>query len=214
MSVLFKSTNVIIAKIDEYLNAISEGAIVFKQAVVHFLSSEMETFGEDLTTIRGLENKADELRREIESQLYRHSLIPENRGDVLGLLESLDNIIDTAKEAVVNFAVEKPDIPMELIKKYIALSDTVIQAAEFTVLASREFFKDVSAVKNFLHKVYFYEKEADKTGEHLKRAVFSLNIDLGRKMHLSNFIRHIDNIADRSEEVADRLTIYSIKRSI
>ncbi len=214
MSVLFKSTNIIIAKIDEYLNAISEGGIVFKQAVVHFLSSETETFDEDLTTIRGLENKADALRREIESQLYRHSLIPENRGDVLGLLESLDNIIDTAKEAVVNFAVEKPDIPMELIKKYIALSDTVIHAAEFTVLASREFFKDVSAVKNFLHKVYFYEKEADKTGEHLKRAVFALSIDLSRKMHLSNFIRHIDNIADRSEEVADRLTIYSIKRSI
>ena len=61
----------------------------------------------------------------------------------------------------------------------------------------------------------FYEKEADKVSTKLKRAIFdSDDLELANKSHLRNFVEHIDNIADWSEDVADRLAIYAIKRSI
>jgi hypothetical protein len=214
MPILLKSTKILEAQIDEFLNAVSEGAMVFQQAIKNYLQNNRDKLEQDIVSISTLENRADELRRTIENQLYSHSLIPEHRGDVLGLLESMDNVIDIAKHTLVQFSVESPDIQMALIKDFIHLTEQSAQAAEAIVLATRAFFRDVRAVKDHLHKVYFYEKEADKTSDHLKRRIFSLKIDLARKIHLASFVQHVDSLADRAEAVADRLSIYAIKRSV
>ncbi len=214
MPILFKSTKMLEAQIDEFLDAVSQGALVFNQGIRNYLENQKVSFEENMTAIRDLENKADTLRRRIESHLYTHSLIPEHRGDVLGLLESMDNVIDIAKGSLNYFSVETPDIHMELINDFVELADKAAMAAESIVLAARAFFRDVNAVKDHLHKVYFYEKEADKIADRLKRSIFKLEIDLSNKMHLTNFVQHVDFLADRSEEVADLLSIYSIKRSI
>ena len=97
MPILFKSTKMLEAQIDEFLDAVSQGALVFKHGIKNYLENQTPNFEENITTIRDLEKKADTLRRRIESHLYTQSLIPEHRGDVLGLLENLDNVIDIAK---------------------------------------------------------------------------------------------------------------------
>lgn len=214
MPILLKSTKMLEGQIDEFLNAVSQGAMVFQQAIKNYLQNNRDKLEKDIVSISTLENRADELRRAIENQLYSHSLIPEHRGDVLGLLESMDNVIDTAKHTLVQFSVESPDIQMALIKDFINLTEQSARAAETIVLATRAFFRDVRAVKDHLHKVYFYEKEADKTSDHLKRRIFNLKIDLARKIHLASFVQHVDSLADRAEAVADRLSIYAIKRSV
>ncbi|MFQ6113573.1 MAG: DUF47 domain-containing protein [bacterium] len=214
MAILFRQTKMLEARIDDFLDAVSQGALVFKQAIRSYLENERDKLEENIVTIKKLENKADDLRRAIENHLYTHSLIPEHRGDVLGLLESMDNVIDTAKGTLNHFSIECPDIQQELVKEFSELSDKAALAAEAIVLATRAFFRDVNAVKDHLHKVYFYEKEADKIAERLKRRIFDLNIELSRKMHLTYFVQHVDFLADRAEEVADRLAIYAIKRSI
>ena len=214
MPILFRSTKLIETQIDEFLDAVSQGALVFKEAIKQYLESEKEKFEDNLATIRNLENRADNLRRRIESHLYAHSLIPEYRGDVLGLLESMDNVVDTAKGTLSHFSIESPDIHMKLIKDFLELSDKAALAAESIVLAARAFFRDVKAVSDHLHKVYFYEKEADKIAERLKRLVFSLEVELSNKMQLANFVQHVDFLADRAEAVADRLSIYAIKREV
>ena len=214
MATFFKRSRMLETQIDAFLDAISQGAIIFKQAIRDYLEGETEKFEERIVTIGKLEAKADELRRTVESQLYGQSLIPEHRGDVLGLLECMDNVVDTAKATLSQFSVESPDIPHELDNEYTELAETAANAAESIVLATRAFFRDVHAVKDHLHKVYFYEKEADKIGDRLKRHVFSLEIDLSQKTHLRYFALNIDNLAERAEEVADRLSIYAIKREI
>ena len=215
MAILFKSTKNLEGQVDEYLDTVSQGLLIFKEGVKDYLNKNEESFGERLTEIDKKESKADSLRRSIENDLYRHSLIPEHRGDVLGLLESIDDVIDTAKETLMQFSVENPSIPAELNESFQNLSEKGSLAAEAMVRASRAFFTDVNAVKDHLHKVYFYEKEADKISDHLKRAVFqNENLELAQKIHLRYFTLHIDNMADRAEDVADRLSIYTIKRSL
>ena len=81
--------------------------------------------------------------------------------------------------------------------------------------AMRSFFVKPIDVKNYLHKVYFYEKEADSISESIKRAVFAnKDLKLSEKIHLRYFTLHIDTIADKAEDVADRLGIYTIKRFV
>ncbi len=214
MAILFKPTKQLESQIDDFLDAVSQGAIVFEQGVRNYLENDKEDFKQRITKIGKLESKADDLRRQIENKLYTQTLIPEHRGDVLGLLESTDDVIDTMKETLNKFEIECPFIPDEFTKDYLDLTEVSIRSAEALVNAARAFFRDVNAVKDHLHKVHFYEKEADRIGDKIKRNAFQLDIKLSMKFHMRNFALHIQEVSDISESVADRLAIYTIKRTI
>jgi len=214
MAVLFKRTKILESQIDEFLDAVSQGIIVFKHGLKNFLDNEMDKFGEKIEAIDTLENRADDLRRKAESYLYSQSLIPEHRGDVLGLLEHMDDVIDAAKKTLNLFALETPAIPTELHKDFLELAEMAGGAGESVVLATRAFFGDINAVKNHLHKVYFYEKEADRIAARLKRQIFDSKADLSVKIHQRDFVANVDNLSDMAESVADRLAIYTIKRTV
>jgi len=214
MAILFKPTKQLESQLDEYLDAVSEGGLVFIQGVKDYLKGDMESFKDRLIKIDKLEDNADSLRRSIENRLYTQTLIPEHRGDVLGLLESTDNVIDTMKETLIQFDIESPFIPEELNNEYIELTEMSVEAAEALVRAARAFFRDIKSVKDHLHKVYFYEKEADRLSDKIKRIVFKMDIDLCMKFHLRYFALHIEQVSDQAEAVADRLAIYTIKRTI
>jgi len=215
MAIMFRTTKALESEIDEYLDDVSQGALVFVQGVKNYMNENKSSFETHLKTIDKLEGKADALRRKIENDLYLHSLIPEHRGDVLGLLESMDDVIDTAKVTLNQFDVERPYIPEQFKSRFIELAETTSKAAEAVVLATRAFFKEVKLVKDHLHKVYFYEQEADKQSDQIKRDAFALeDLELCQKFHLRYFALHIDTVADMAESVADRLSIYTIKRTI
>jgi hypothetical protein len=211
---MFRATKQLENEIDEFLDAISEGSLIFRQGIKYYLLNKTIEFEERLQALARLETVADSLRRKIENELYTHSLIPEHRGDVLGLLESLDEIINGAKETLKQFDVENPEIKPDFNDLFNELTENAVEASEAMVRASRAFFKDIKAVKDHLHKVYFYEKEADKLSDKLKRKIFKFEMDLSHKNQLRYFATHIDRLADRAEDAADRLSIYTIKRSL
>lgn len=214
MTLLFRRTRALEAQIDQLLDAISEGCIVFEQGMADYLRPDPAQFEVRLLAIGEFEHKADGLRREIETRLYRESLIPEHRGDVLGLLENMDNVIDEAKKTLAQFAVERPEIPPDLAPDYLELARACVESAQHLVSAVRAFFRDITAVPDHIHKVYFYEREADRLADRLKRKIFAKEMELARKIHLRYFCLHVETLSDRAEDVADRLSIYTIKRTI
>jgi len=211
---LFKSSRVVESQIDEFLDTVAEGVLVFRSGVNAYLESADADFAAAIAEIGRLEHRADKLSREVESHLYSHSLIPEHRGDVLGLLENTDNIIDTAKASLMQFSVEQPDIPDEFDEGYRKLAEASFQAADAVVVSTRAFFRDVDAVKDTLFKVHHYEKEADGISDTLKRAIFASDLELARKIQLRYFALNVEKVSDEAEQVADRLAISAIKRNI
>ena len=89
-----------------------------------------------------------------------------------------------------------------------------VAAVEDLIRSVRAFFRDFNAVRDHLHKVHLLEEEADRLSLYLKRELFRSEFPLGRKLHLRQFIDMVDGIADEAEDVADRLAIYTIKRSL
>jgi len=214
MSIIYlKQSKILEGQIDEFLDTISRASLIFRNGIKEYLDGEIGHFENTIGEMSRMENRADELRRTIENQLYMHSLIPELRGDVLGLLESMDTVINAEKKTLLQFSVEMPSVPAELGPDYLALADVSVNAAEEMVTAVRAFFHDFNMVKNYLHKVYFHEKEADKISDRLKRRIFATDLELSRKIHLRYFALHVENISDYAEDVADRLGISTIKRS-
>lgn len=211
---LLKNTRFVGAQIDTFLDLVSDSAMLMQLAVEDYLFGRLEQFEERLNQIREIEKKADDLRVTAERYLYEHTLIPENRGDVLAILENTDEVVDNIKDSMMNFSIEMPQIPEELHDLWLQTTRASVAAVEQLVMAVRSFFRDIAAVNNYIHKVYFFEREADHMGEKLRRQVFSLNIELSHKSQLRYFALHIEKISDYAQDVCDRLAIYTIKRQL
>ena len=108
---LFKSSINIETKIEGFFDTVAEGGLVYRAGVRAYMAGNSADFENAMVCIDKLEAQADKLSKEVEAHLYSHSLIPEHRGDVLGLLENSDDIIDTAKTCLNQFSVEQPLVP-------------------------------------------------------------------------------------------------------
>lgn len=202
-------------KVDDFLDKVSESGILFKHGVNAYLKNNNESFTKKIQDISRVEHMGDALRRDLEEQLYTQTLIPESRGDVLELFESMDGLLDRFKGAMWQFEIERPVIYPELHEDIQELATCVVEAVEAMVLSARAFFKDISAVADHLHKVSHWETQSDIVSTRIQKQVFNEpDLRLSYRMQLRDFIRHIDKIADRAEDVADKLRIYVIKRSL
>ena len=212
---LFSRTQALESEIDDFLDKLLQSSLLFKIAVNLYLQEGCTPdFEQKLQEVNKMESTADHLRRTIETKLYAETLIPESRGDVLGLIENLDHVLNLLEGALWAFSIERPDIPEEFHTDYETLTEMAVNSVESLVLASRAFFRNIEVVGDHNNMVMFYEKEADKIGTKLKKAIFASDLDLSRKSHLRNFVEQIDDVPDWAEDVADRLAIYSIKRTV
>ena len=202
-------------RIDDFLDNVSESGLLFKLGVDSFLKGNFESFEKKLEDITQEEKQGDSLRRSLEELLYVQTLIPESRGDVLELLENMDALLDRFKGAMWRFEIEYPVMPSELHNDVKELVVCVVEAVEAMVRSARAFFKDISAVADHMHKVSYWEKQSDMVSTRLQQKVFRQeDLRLSHKLQLRDFVIHIDQIADQAEDVADKLSIYVIKRSL
>ncbi|MEE8515806.1 MAG: DUF47 family protein [Alphaproteobacteria bacterium] len=212
---LFQRTHEVEKELDEFLDKLSQSALVFKQALHAYLrDGATQDFEIKKDQVSELESRADNLRRSVERALYAQTLIPDARGDVLGLIENLDFILNKIEGVLWHFSIETPEIPEEFREDFTDLTDQVVSSVEAIVLSARAFFRNIETIGDHMHKVMFFEKEADVVSTKLKRAIFATDLPLSNKAHLRDFVELIDDIADHAEDVADRLAIYAIKRTI
>jgi uncharacterized protein len=214
MAIILKTTKLIEAQLDQFLDILSDTAMLYLKGIEDYLHERNDQFEARLTQIRDNEHKADDLRVHIERFLYEHTLIPENRGDVLAILENTDEVIDNLKDSFLQFSIEMPKIPHELDDLFMQTAKASVESVDNLAMAIRSFFRDLAAVNNYIHKVYFFEREADQLGEKLRRLIFSLDIDLAQKNQLKWFGVHLERISDYAQAVCDRLAIYTIKRQL
>jgi predicted phosphate transport protein (TIGR00153 family) len=212
----FSKADKSIALIDRFLNLVDQSVLLFKEGVKNYLYNNTENFKHNLQSLANLEVESDNIRREIEHTLYAQSLMPQLRGDIMKLLEELDNIIDLSKKNLFQFDVEMPLIPSSLINDLIKLTQVSVSAAESVIPAAKSYFNDPASVSDRIHRVYFYEKETDVLADFIRRKIFREmpELKLAEKFHLRYFTLHIENISDNAEKVADLLTIMAIKRIV
>lgn len=201
--------------IHEFLSEVSEAGILFTQGVKAYLNTYMASFKSFLQQTVETEHSADELRRAIKEKLYGRTLIPESRGDVLRLIESMDSLLGQYKGTMWRLEIEQPEISNEFLEDFNTLVQCVVASVEAVTQAIRAFFRNRDEVKEHMLKVSVWETEADITSTRLQMAIFRREgLDLSRQMQLRDFVRQVDQIADQAEDLADSLAIYVIKRAL
>lgn len=211
---LFSKTKALEAQTDEFCDKVSEGSLAFKIGLSAYFTGDQETFAEKQRHVSEIESRADQLRRDIQRRLYVETLLPESRGDVLEVLENTDRILNACESAMWQFFIEKPEFSDQVSGEFTKLVDTVVESVDALVSALRAFFRGDQSISDYMHKVIFYETEADKINHRVLSMVFESDSELSYKNQIRHFVLHIDNIADIAEDVADRLAIFSLKRAI
>ena len=212
---LFGRAKELESKIDRFLDKVTEAGLIYKNALsVYFEQGPCDEFEDYLKRILRVEQSADRLRRDIETNLYEQTLIPELRGDVLNLLEHVDDLINICEANLFRFSIQTPKIPKVYHAGYTRLADTSLLCVESAIHAARSFFRDIDAVRDHVTKCMFYESEADQISTKVQREIFSSTLGLARKRHLAYFIEHIDELANKAEDIGDVLSILTIKRKI
>ena len=89
--------------IDGFLDRVTTAGLIFQEGVKAYVIGKKDKFEKNFKDITDLESDADNIRRDIKHKLYTYMLIPESRGDVLGLLETLDDIVDVCEKVLLNF---------------------------------------------------------------------------------------------------------------
>lgn len=212
----FKRTSYLIKGVEEFITKSDESAIIFRNGVKSYLDKDVVKLNQYLKDIHKVEAEADALKRDVEKTLTKHALIPEYRSDVLRILERMDDIIDTTKENLLQFEVERPYIPQEIHSSIIDLTNFSCSCVEEVNNVTRMFFVDVRKVPEMTRNVRIHERNADKLALKIKRQVFQEmpTLSLAEKAHIRYFTLHIENISDIAENLSDVIQIFAIKRSI
>lgn len=211
-----KKSNKLIEDIDRYFDLVDKQVLVFREGVRNFLYSNNQDFNENLKSMSSLESETEVLRREIENALYAQTALVRSRADIMRLFEKTRNITDILNDSLLQFEIETPFIPSELNQEFMKLTEFSTLSVEAVVPAAKAYFKDPETVPDKISRSYFYEKEAVKYSQTIKRRVFHnmTNLKLSEKFHLRYFALHIENLAKAAANVADQLAVMAIRRTL
>ncbi len=211
---LWKKEKSIIDKIETYLDQVDRCRNRFRLCIEKLiLEPENQENQAILEEVHRSESKADDLRRSIELQLYERALIPESRGDVLGLLETLDAIPGMFQSLCYQLLLEKIVFPEQFRDRYLHLVEVNLKSYDLVREAVLGLFysKDVKAQTDLVDAV---ESDSDHIERDLIRDIFSSKLDKADKILLKEIVINTGDISDQAETVKDRLILAILKRKI
>ena len=209
---LWKREEKIIEKIEAFLDQIDTCRDLFVVTMALLVERPGDVTEDQIADIHRAEARADDLRRDIELQLYEKALIPESRGDVLGLIESADIIPDAFEDIVSDMHVQHLSVPEEFRQQFLELVRVNVEAYNVMRDAIRAFFYHRRDSLENLGRIDEQESQSDQIQRELIRAIFGTGMDTGDKILLRDLVNGIGAISDGAEKCADRLTLAVIKR--
>ncbi|MCH8073974.1 MAG: DUF47 family protein [Proteobacteria bacterium] len=201
------------AKLDQYFDALRQIGCRHREALIGYLDQDEQSFTNLLEAINALESRLDGIRRDIEMEIYGRRLLPDTRGDVLGLLENIDKIPDRIQSVTRNLQLQNVEIPSLLKADLRQLSDHIVEAIQILIKITYAFLNKPAEVRDLVSQLSRLEHEADLVEHRAIGLAFDApDRELAHKIQLQGLIERLGSICDFAEDVGDRLMIASLKR--
>ncbi len=198
-----------------YYASVSECIGAFKGAIVqYFANHDRQVLKSASAGVHRAESTADDIRRQIEDLMYSKALFPESRGDILGLLETMDKVPNQTETAVMKILNEHIEVPAELCERIIELIEISCRCVDAMIDAAEKLFSEFTAAAVAVGKIDELESKADRIEAELIESIFGRDMDGASKILLRDFVKSIAGITDRAENVGDRIRIIVAKRSV
>lgn len=210
----WRASAAIRTRIAAYLEQASTCANHFEQAMMSMIDSRPDEAAVGREKSHHAESVADDIRREIEKNLYEHELLPESRGDLLALLESVDHILGAMQGVLNILALEKPELSDFLMPYLQELTEVNLHSFRLVRSAVEALMQHPVQVRELCVQIDQAESRSDRIQQATLQMVFHSELDLAKKLQIKDLIRMLGAISDRCEHTADLLTIIAIKRRI
>ena len=168
--------------------------------------------------IVALENEADELKKQIRSQLPKSLFMPVPREDLLGLLLVQDRIANRARDVSGHVMGRHMEIPEPIRDDFLAYVSRNVDAAKAARKSVRELdelfetgFRGAEAdfVVSLVDKLDQIENETDEMQAKVRDGLFAIEKDLHPVdvMFLYRVIELVGEIGDMAERLGRRLEL-------
>ena len=160
------------------------------------------------------EGRADDIRRELENLMYSRAVFPESRGDILGLVESMDRVPNSAESSMRMILTQHISLPEEICAEIVRLVRVCNRCVQAMIEGVEQLFRNFVDASNIVGKIDELESESDRIEESLVDHIFSSDVADLQKILLRDLVDKIASVADRAENVGDRIRIMVAKRSV
>ena len=211
----FAKNKQLLSSLNEYIKVTENTMKLFSDAMVYLLNNCLdEHFSVLAAKVSKLESDADDLRRQIELDMYQKSLLPETRNDLLLIIENLD-CTPTRAETILNmFLTQKTVILDELKPQMLELLKLSIETYSHTIEAVDDCFGKMEKVNDLNRLVDNNESIGDGLEREMITMIFDSDIETAEKILQKEFVLQLGSICDMCETTLDLVVICAIKRSV
>jgi len=215
MKFLFRKQRQVQILIERYLDHLRNVQQSFSQAINSCLDDNARNdFYVLADETHHFESKADDVREEIKTLMYSKVLLPESRGDIMGLLESIDqvprffeiilNIIRTQKLAI-------PDLIVSDVRELVSVS---MEACDLMIMQVEDLLQRGRRIPELLDVIDEKESQCDVIERQIIITLFDSDIDPFLKIQLKELVVFLGEISDQADRVSKRINIISLKRRV
>ncbi len=211
----FKKQRLVEKLIDSYLDNLRMTQECFIEALNICL--EQKCIGDfDFMTeqTHKFESKADDIREEIKSMMYGKALLPESRGDIMGLLETIDVIPGLFELLLHMIRTEKIEIPEFIVADVKELVSVSLACCDLMIRQIEILFRRSEGVRTLVSTIDHNESHCDHIERRIITNVFDSDLEPFHKMLLKEWIVRMGDISDQADRVSKRANIISMKRTV
>jgi predicted phosphate transport protein (TIGR00153 family) len=212
---LFKKEQQVEQLIYQYLDSLKMAEDNFLKAMnVYFQKGFCGEFDFLIEQTHKVESKADDTRYEIETMMYAKALIPESRGDVLGLLEAVDQIpglFELILYMIQTQRLSTPDFLVLDIKELIRVS---LECCDLLIKEVEALFKKSGDIRSLVSNIDNNESQCDHIERRIITRIFDSDLDPFQKLQLKEMVIQLGEISDQADRVSRRVHIISTKRRV
>jgi hypothetical protein len=160
------------------------------------------------------ESKADDVREEIKTFMYSKVLLPESRGDIMGLLESIDQIPRFFEITLSIIRTQKLAIPDLIVSDVRELVSVSMEACDLMIKQVEDLFQRGHRITELLDVIDEKESQCDLIERQIITTIFDSDIDPFLKLQLKELVVFLGEISDQADRVSKQINIISLKRRV
>ena len=160
------------------------------------------------------ESKADDIREEINTLMYGKALIPESRGDIMGLLEAIDQIPRLFEVILYMIKTQRLVIPDFVILDVKELIEVSLKSCDLMIKQIEALFKKAARIEALVSTIDHNESHCDHIERRIITRIFDSDLDPFEKLQLKEMIVHMGDISDQVDRVSKQVNILSMKRRV
>ncbi len=160
------------------------------------------------------ESKADDIREEIKNLMYGKALIPESRGDIMGLVEEIDRIPGIFQRLLYTISTQKLVIPEFIVPDVKELIGVSLVSCDLMVEQVEVLFKRKGGIRILVATIDHNESHCDHIEHSIITKIFDSDLDPFQKLQLKELVIDMGEISDQADTVSKRINIISMKRIV